>query len=60
MNEFQHFLDCIENNEVPFAPAEHGVYFMNIVDAFYQSAISSKPYLFEKVEEPNEKSVLLS
>jgi predicted dehydrogenase len=48
-NEFQHFVDCIKHEERPLiAPAQDGLYFAQIVDAFYQSAATRKPVHFEK------------
>ncbi|WP_238655469.1 Gfo/Idh/MocA family protein [Paenibacillus piscarius] len=39
VNEFAHFIDCIRNPEKPLiAPADDGLYFSEIVDAFYESA----------------------
>lgn len=43
MNEFSHFLNCILLNEDIIAPAEHGVYMMNIIDQFYESAYRNEP-----------------
>ncbi|MCL7748468.1 Gfo/Idh/MocA family protein [Halalkalibacter alkaliphilus] len=42
-NEFEHFVNCIIFNEEPIAPAEHGVYMMDIVDHFYDSAKKKEP-----------------
>ena len=44
MNEFQHFVDCIENETKRLiAPADDGVYFSEIIDAFYESAATGVP-----------------
>ncbi len=42
-NEFEHFVNCIIFDEEPIAPPEHGVYMMEIVDHFYQSASKQQP-----------------
>lgn len=48
INEFEHFINCINNEDELLAPAEHGVYMMNIIDHFYQSANKRQPVFFEK------------
>lgn len=52
MNEFQHFLDYIkeEHNQL-IAPADDGVYFMEIMDAFYKSAEEGAPVCFQPAEQ---------
>lgn len=50
MNEFQHFADCVAGGKEPLAPAQHGVYFMDIVDALYEAASSRAPFFFNKAE----------
>jgi predicted dehydrogenase len=47
MNEFEHFTNCILSGEELIAPAEHGVYMMNIIDHFYKAASKQKPVIFE-------------
>ncbi|UPO91064.1 Gfo/Idh/MocA family oxidoreductase [Niallia sp. Man26] len=46
-NEFEHFVNCIINDDILYAPAEDGVYMMNIVDHFYRAAKLQAPVLFE-------------
>ena len=46
-NEFEHFINCILSGEELIAPAEHGVYMMNIIDHFYKAAYQQKPIIFE-------------
>ncbi|MDT0145589.1 Gfo/Idh/MocA family oxidoreductase [Priestia aryabhattai] len=48
MNEFEHFTNSILYNNDLLAPAEHGVYMMNIIDHFYQSANNCAPAFFQK------------
>ncbi|WP_078435093.1 Gfo/Idh/MocA family protein [Metabacillus halosaccharovorans] len=48
MNEFEHFTNCILSEDELLAPAEHGVYMMNIIDHFYLSASKHEPVFFEK------------
>ncbi|WP_226793491.1 Gfo/Idh/MocA family protein [Bacillus sp. B1-b2] len=43
MNEFDHFVQCILHGEELISPAEHGVYMMEIIDQFYESAIRKEP-----------------
>ncbi len=50
INEFQHFAECVAEGKEPLAPARHGVYFMEIVDGFYESAARREPYAFNKVK----------
>ena len=57
MNEFEHFTNSILSGDPLIAPAEHGVYMMNIIDHFYQAASRQKPIFFEK---NNNKVLLLS
>ncbi|MCM3440245.1 Gfo/Idh/MocA family oxidoreductase [Metabacillus halosaccharovorans] len=47
-NEFEHFTNSILSSEELLAPAEHGVYMMNIIDHFYLSAEKQEPVFFEK------------
>ncbi|MBB3110930.1 putative dehydrogenase [Paenibacillus phyllosphaerae] len=47
LNEFEHFTGCILTGRQPLAPAEHGVYFMSIVDAFYRSAAENRAVTFQ-------------
>ncbi|WNS43996.1 Gfo/Idh/MocA family oxidoreductase [Paenibacillus sp. MMS20-IR301] len=45
-NEFRHFVDCIKGQGGSLiAPAEDGLYFAEIVDAFYESAAAGGPVL---------------
>ncbi|WP_163538063.1 Gfo/Idh/MocA family oxidoreductase [Gracilibacillus sp. YIM 98692] len=46
-NEFEHFTNCIFNNEELYTPAEDGAYMMNIIDRFYESAERKAPVFFE-------------
>jgi len=46
MNEFEHFTNSIICDGELIAPAEHGVYMMNIIDRFYQSASKHEPVFF--------------
>ena len=48
MNEFEHFTNSILSGEVLIAPAEHGVYMMNIIDHFYEASRRKEPVFFEK------------
>ncbi|KAB7672117.1 Gfo/Idh/MocA family protein [Bacillus sp. B1-b2] len=48
LSEFEHFIHAIENNKDVLAPAEHGLYLMNIIDTFYQAAESQEPVFFNK------------
>jgi hypothetical protein len=48
MNEFEHFTTSILSGDLLMAPAEHGVYMMNIIDHFYQAASKNEPVFFEK------------
>ena len=42
--EFRHFVDCIKDEKQNLiAPAEHGLYFAEVVDAFYESAETGLP-----------------
>ncbi|MEJ8303680.1 Gfo/Idh/MocA family oxidoreductase [Saccharibacillus sacchari] len=42
--EFRHFVDCVRDaDQRLIAPAEHGLYFAEIVDAFYESARTGFP-----------------
>ncbi|WP_256758100.1 Gfo/Idh/MocA family protein [Cohnella sp. WQ 127256] len=50
LDEFQHFTECIATGKQLLAPAWHGEYFMNIVDAFYEAAGNQKPYDFNKTK----------
>lgn len=47
MSEFEHFTNSILANEILIAPAEHGVYIMDIIDCFYQSASQKQPVFFK-------------
>ncbi|SET22305.1 Gfo/Idh/MocA family protein [Paenibacillus sp. NFR01] len=48
-NEFRHFVDCIKDGSQPLiAPAEDGLYFAEIVDAFYQSAAAGSPVILNQ------------
>lgn len=38
VNEFEHFIDCIQNNTEPIAKPEEAVILMKIIDGIYQSA----------------------
>ncbi|NHN35293.1 Gfo/Idh/MocA family protein [Paenibacillus agricola] len=49
INEFEHFTHCILTGEEPLAPAEHGCYFMNIIDAYYKSVEQNKPVFFPEL-----------
>ena len=49
-NEFEHFVTSILSDEKIIAPAEHGVYMMNIIDHFYKAASRKEPVFFEKVK----------
>lgn len=42
INEFQHFVDSIINNEETYAPAEEAFELMKIIDAAYTSALMNK------------------
>lgn len=43
-NEFRHFVNCIKDERQQLiAPADDGLYFAEIVDAFYESAASGAP-----------------
>jgi predicted dehydrogenase len=48
MNEFEHFTNCILSEASLMAPAEHGVYTLEIIDRFYQAAERNEPVFFEK------------
>lgn len=48
LNEFEHFTNSILSNKALMAPAEHGVYMMEIIDHFYQAASKNEPVFFEK------------
>lgn len=48
LSEFEHFVQVIQDNEKQIAPAEHGVYMMNIIDHFYEASQYQKPVLFEE------------
>jgi len=48
LNEFQHFIDCIDNGKQPLAPTEDGIYMMDIIDAFYDASSRREPYHFNK------------
>lgn len=48
LSEFEHFIHVIQHNEEQIAPAEHGVYMMDIIDHFYEAEKLQKPVLFEK------------
>ncbi|WP_310831971.1 Gfo/Idh/MocA family protein [Paenibacillus pedocola] len=51
-NEFRHFVDSIRHGgSTLIAPAEDGLYFAEIVDAFYQSAAAGAPVIL-KQEQP--------
>ncbi|WP_138493363.1 Gfo/Idh/MocA family protein [Paenibacillus pinistramenti] len=55
-NEFRHFVDCIKDERQELiAPADDGLYFAEIVDAFYESAASGAP-----VSVQNAQSLVLS
>jgi len=47
-NEFEHFVNSILTGEELIAPAEHGLYMMDIIDQFYKAASQSEPVFFEK------------
>ncbi|OWA34540.1 hypothetical protein B9G55_15055 [Saccharibacillus sp. O16] len=48
VNEFRHFVDNIRHGgHTLIAPAEDGVYFAQIVDAFYESAASGMPVILQ-------------
>lgn len=48
VNEFRHFADGVRDPEQALiAPAEDGLYFAEIVDAFYASASASAPVMLE-------------
>lgn len=52
MNEFRHFVDCIKDERKPLiAPADDGLYFAEIVDAFYESAETGAPVTLHR-EQP--------
>lgn len=54
-NEFRHFVDAIVHGSKPLvAPADDGLYFAEIVDAFYESAEKGIP-----VKVPTEPSAVL-
>ncbi|NHC42515.1 Gfo/Idh/MocA family oxidoreductase, partial [Bacillus sp. MM2020_1] len=57
INEFEHFADSILSGDELVAPAEHGVYIMEIIDQFYQAAKRKEPVFFEKHKD---KVLLLS
>jgi predicted dehydrogenase len=57
MNEFEHFTNCILTGDELIAPAEHGVYIMDIVDHFYLSAKEQQPVF---IKNDNKKVLLLS
>ena len=42
VDEFEHFIDCIQNNKEPLAKPEEAVKLMKIIDGFYQSAETKK------------------
>lgn len=53
VNEFRHFVDCIRNErEQLIAPAEDGLYFAEIVDAFYESAATGMPVSVHREQQP--------
>ncbi|MCM3030710.1 Gfo/Idh/MocA family protein [Niallia sp. MER 6] len=49
-NEFEHFVNSIVFAEELSAPAEHGVYMMDIIDRFYVSASMGEPVFFKNKE----------
>lgn len=55
MNEFEHFTNCILTGDELIAPAEHGVYIMDIINHFYHSAKQQQPVFLEK----DDKKILL-
>ncbi|MCM3213144.1 Gfo/Idh/MocA family protein (plasmid) [Niallia taxi] len=48
LSEFEHFTNAILNNGNLLAPAEHGVYLMDIIDHFYRAADIQEPVFFDK------------
>lgn len=53
MNEFKHFIDCIKNDDVQLvAPADDGLYFSEIVDAFYESAEAKNAIVINSKHQP--------
>jgi predicted dehydrogenase len=48
MNEFEHFTNSILSGEKLIAPAEHGVYILDIIDQFYESASRKEPVFFKQ------------
>ncbi|MED4227778.1 Gfo/Idh/MocA family oxidoreductase [Neobacillus cucumis] len=50
-NEFEHFVNSILTGEELIAPAEHGVYMINIIDHFYKAANRKEPVFFEEVKD---------
>lgn len=46
LNEFEHFIECIQKGVKPYSPPEDAVKLMKIIDAIYMSAESKNEIVF--------------